>query len=215
MDGDLAKLPEICDLAERYNAVVMVDDSHATGILGPNGRGSMEELGVLDRVDIITSTLGKALGGAAGGFICADGEVVEFLRQRSRPYLFSNALPPVITMAALKAIELVSQGQELRDRLHANADRLRAALQGAGFTLKPGNHPIIPVMLGDAALAGRMADKLLERGIYVIGFSFPVVPQGQARIRIQVSAAHTPDQLTQAAEAFASVGRELGDIRRA
>lgn len=213
MDGDLAKLPEICDLAERYNAAVMVDDSHATGILGPNGRGSMEELGVLDRVDIITSTLGKALGGAAGGFTCARGEIVEFLRQRSRPYLFSNALPPVITMAALKAIELVSQGQELRARLHANARQLRAALESAGFTLKPGNHPIIPVMLGDAALAGRMADKLLERGIYVIGFSFPVVPQGQARIRIQVSAAHTHEQLDRAAKAFAEVGRDLGIVK--
>jgi glycine C-acetyltransferase len=187
----------------------MVDDSHATGILGPNGRGSMEALGVLDRVDIITSTLGKALGGAAGGFTCARGEVVEFLRQRSRPYLFSNALPPVITAAALKALDLVAHGQELRQRLHANARQLRAALEGAGFTLRPGNHPIMPVMIGDAALAGRMADRLLERGIYVIGFSYPVVPQGQARIRIQVSAAHTPDQLDRAAKAFAAVGKEL------
>jgi glycine C-acetyltransferase len=213
MDGDLAKLPDICDLAERYNAAVMVDDSHATGILGPNGRGSIEELGVLDRVDIVTSTLGKALGGAAGGFTCARGEVVEFLRQRSRPYLFSNALPPVITMAALKAIELVSQGQEMRARVHANARQLRDSLASAGFTLKPGSHPIIPVMLGDAALASRMADRLLERGIYVIGFSFPVVPQGQARIRIQLSAAHTPEQLDRAAKAFAEVGRELGVIK--
>ncbi|HXG09495.1 MAG TPA: glycine C-acetyltransferase [Gemmataceae bacterium] len=213
MDGDLAKLPEICDLAERYDAVVMVDDSHATGILGPGGRGTPEELGVLDRVDIITSTLGKTLGGAAGGFTCARGEVVEFLRQRSRPYLFSNSLPPPIVMAALKALELAAGSRELRDRLHANARRLRSALESAGFTLKPGHHPILPVMLGDAALAGRMADRLLERGIYVIGFSYPVVPQGQARIRIQVSAAHTDEQLDRAAQAFIEVGRELGVIK--
>jgi glycine C-acetyltransferase len=212
MDGDMARLPEICDLAERYEAVVMVDDSHATGILGANGRGTPEQLGVLDRVDIITSTLGKALGGAAGGFTCARAEVVEFLRQRSRPYLFSNALPPMITMAALKAIELLAGGRELRDRLHANAKQLRAALENAGFSLKPGQHPILPVMLGDAALASKMADKLLERGIYVIGFSYPVVPQGQARIRIQLSAAHTPEQLERAAKAFAEVGKELGVV---
>jgi glycine C-acetyltransferase len=212
MDGDLAKLPEICDLAERHDAVVMVDDSHATGILGPGGKGTPEQLGVLDRVDIITSTLGKTLGGAAGGFTCARAEVVEFLRQRSRPYLFSNSLPPPIVTAALKALELAAGSSELRDRLHANARQLRAALEGAGFTLKPGQHPIIPVMLGDAALASRMADRLLERGIYVIGFSYPVVPQGQARIRIQVSAAHTPQQLDRAATAFVEVGKELGVI---
>jgi glycine C-acetyltransferase len=212
MDGDLAKLPEICDLAEKYDAVVMVDDSHATGILGAGGRGTPEELGVLDRVDIITSTLGKTLGGAAGGFTCARAEVVEFLRQRSRPYLFSNALPPPITMAALKALELVGGSAELRDRLHANARQLRGALEGAGFKLKPGRHPILPVMLGDAGLASRMADRLLERGIYVIGFSYPVVPVGQARIRIQVSAAHTPEQLDRAARAFTEVGKELGVI---
>jgi glycine C-acetyltransferase len=210
MDGDLARLPEICDLAQRYDAAVMVDDSHATGVLGPGGRGTPEHLGVLDRVDIITSTLGKALGGAAGGFTCAASEIVEFLRQRSRPYLFSNSLPPVIAMAALKALELVATGSELRDRLHANARQLRAALESAGLKLRPGNHPILPVMLGDAALAGKMADKLLERDIYVIGFSFPVVPQGQARIRIQVSAAHTPEQLDKAAKAFGEVAEELG-----
>ena len=209
MDGDMARLPEICELAERYDAIVMVDDSHATAVLGAGGRGTAEHLGVLDRVDIITSTLGKALGGAAGGFTCARGPVVEYLRQRSRPYLFSNALPPVITMAALKALDLVSRSQELRNRLHANARQLRTALEGAGFTLKPGQHPILPVMLGDAALAAKMADWLLDRGIYVIGFSFPVVPQGQARIRIQLSAAHTPEQLEQAARAFTEVGREL------
>ncbi len=212
MDGDLAHLPEICALAERHDAAVMVDDSHATGVLGPGGRGTAEHLGVLDRVDIITSTLGKALGGAAGGFTCARSEIVELLRQRSRPYLFSNSLPPVITMAALKAVELVAGSGELRDRLHANARQLRAALEAAGLKLRPGNHPILPVMLGDGALASKMADKLLERDIYVIGFSFPVVPQGQARIRIQVSAAHTPEQLDKAAKAFAEVAKELGVI---
>jgi glycine C-acetyltransferase len=212
MDGDLAKLPEICDLAERYDAVVMVDDSHATGILGPGGRGSAEQLGVLERVDIITSTLGKTLGGGTGGFTCASSEVVEYLRQRSRPYLFSNSVPPPICAAGLKALELVSQGSELRDRLHANAGRMRAALEGAGFQIKPGQHPILPVMLGDAPLASRMADALLERDIYVIGFSYPVVPQGQARIRIQLSAAHTAEQLDRAAKAFVEVGKELGVI---
>jgi glycine C-acetyltransferase len=212
MDGDLAKLPEICDLAERYDAVVMVDDSHATGILGPGGRGSAEQLGVLERVDIITSTLGKTLGGGTGGFTCASSEVIEFLRQRSRPYLFSNSLPPPICAAGLKALELVSQGSELRDRLHANARRMRAALESAGFQIKPGQHPILPVMLGDAPLASRMADALLERDIYVIGFSYPVVPQGQARIRIQLSAAHTAEQLDRAAKAFVEVGKDLGVI---
>jgi glycine C-acetyltransferase len=212
MDGSLAKLPQICDLAEKYDAAVVVDDSHATGILGPTGRGTPEHFGVLDRVDIITSTLGKTLGGASGGFTCARAEVVEMLRQRSRTYLFSNALPPPIVKAALKALELVGQSSDLRDRLHANAARLRAGLEGAGFTVKPGTHPILPVMLGDAALATRMADRLLERGIYVIGFSFPVVPQGQARIRIQVSAAHTTEQLDRAVEAFTAVGKELGVI---
>jgi glycine C-acetyltransferase len=212
MDGDMAKLPEICDLAEKHDAIVMVDDSHATGLLGEGGRGTPELQGVLDRVDIITSTLGKALGGAAGGFTVAKQEIVDFLRQRSRPYLFSNALPPAITHAALKAIETIARGRDLRERLHANARRLRSALQAAGFQLKPGEHPIIPVMLGDAGLAGKMADRLLERGIYVIGFSFPVVPQGQARIRIQVSAAHTTDQIDRAAAAFSQVGKELGVV---
>ncbi|HYT91300.1 MAG TPA: glycine C-acetyltransferase [Gemmataceae bacterium] len=212
MDGDMAKLPEICDLAERNDALVMVDDSHATGILGTMGRGTPEQLGVLDRIDIITSTLGKALGGAAGGFTCARAEVVEYLRQRSRPYLFSNSLPPVIAQAALRAVELIAGSADLRDRLHANARQLRQALEGAGFKIKPGQHPILPVMLGDAALAGKMADRLLEKGIYVIGFSYPVVPQGQARIRIQLSAAHTPEQLDRAAKAFTEVGKELGVI---
>ena len=210
MDGAIAKLREICDLAEKYDAIVMVDDSHATGILGATGRGSPEHCGVLERVDIITSTLGKTLGGAAGGFTCARGPVVEMLPQRSRPYLFSNALPPPIVKAALKALELVGGSNELRDRLHANAKHMRAGLEKAGFTLKPGQHPILPVMLGDAMLATRIADKLLERGIYVIGFSYPVVPQGLARIRIQLSAAHTTDQLDRAIQAFAEVGKELG-----
>ncbi|MBM4071281.1 MAG: glycine C-acetyltransferase [Planctomycetes bacterium] len=208
MDGSLAPLPDICDLADRYDALVMVDDSHATGILGPSGKGTAELHGVLGRIDIITSTLGKALGGAAGGFTCGGKELIDYLRQRSRPYLFSNALPPPIIMAALKALELIAGGGDLRERLHGNARTLRAALEGAGFTLKPGQHPILPVMLGDAALATRMADRLLQKGIYVIGFSFPVVPQGQARIRIQLSAAHTAEQLERAAKAFAEVRGE-------
>src|SRR5262245_58201576 len=212
MDGDLAKLPEICELADRYDAAVMVDDSHATGVLGPTGRGTPEHFGVMNRVDIITSTLGKALGGAVGGFTCARAEIVEFLRQRSRPYLFSNTLPPPVARAALKALELVDASRELRERLHANSRQLRSALEAAGFRLKPGQHPILPVMLGEAALASQMADRLLDRGIYVIGFSFPVVAQGQARIRVQLSAAHTPEQLDRAAAAFGDVGKELGVI---
>jgi glycine C-acetyltransferase len=212
MDGALAKLPDICDLADKYDAIVVVDDSHATGILGATGRGTPEHFGVLNRVDIITSTLGKTLGGAAGGFTVGRADVVEYLRQRSRPYLFSNALPPPIVVAAKKALELVGDSNELRDRLHANAKRMRSGLEGAGFTLKPGEHPILPVMLGDATLATRMADRLLERGIYVIGFSYPVVPQGQARIRLQMSAAHTPGQIDGALAAFTEVGRELGVI---
>jgi glycine C-acetyltransferase len=212
MDGDCARLPDICALADKYDALVMVDDSHATGILGPGGKGSAEELGCLQRIDIITSTLGKTLGGATGGFTCASQEVVDLLRQRSRPYLFSNSLPPPIVNAGLKALDLISGSSELRDRLHANARTLRAGLEKAGFTLKPGKHPILPVMLGDASLATKMADKLLERGIYVIGFSYPVVPQGQARIRIQLSAAHQPEHLERALKAFTEVGKELGVI---
>src|SRR5262245_23065230 len=213
MDGSLAKLPDICELADRNDAAVVVDDSHATGILGPNGRGTAEALGVQDRVDIFTSTLGKTLGGAAGGFTCARAEVVDYLRQRSRPYLFSNALPPPIVCAALKALELVGRSGELRDKLHANAKRMRAGLEAAGFTVKPGNHPILPVMIGDAALAAKMADRLLQEGIYVIGFSYPVVPQGQARIRMQMSAAHATEQVDRAIAAFTTVGREVGVLR--
>ena len=214
MDGALAKLPDICDLADKHDAIVVVDDSHATGILGATGRGTPEHFGVLNRVDIITSTLGKTLGGAAGGFTVGRADVVEYLRQRSRPYLFSNALPPPIVVAAKKALELVGDSNELRDRLHANAKRMRGGLEGAGFTLKPGQHPILPVMLGDAALASRMADRLLERDIYVVGFSYPVVPEGQARIRLQMSAAHTPEQIDRALAAFLEVGRELGVIAK-
>jgi glycine C-acetyltransferase len=209
MDGALAPLPEICELADKYDAVVMVDDSHATGILGPGGRGTPEHFGVLDRIDIITSTMGKTLGGAAGGFTCAASEVVDFLRQRSRPYLFSNAVPPPIIRATLAALQLIRESSGLRYHLHHNARQMREALTVAGFTLKPGQHPILPVMLGDAALASRMADLLLDHGIYVIGFSFPVVPQGQARIRIQLSAAHTHEQLDHAVKAFTKVGKEL------
>jgi glycine C-acetyltransferase len=214
MDGTLAKLPEICDLADRFDALVMVDDSHATGFMGPTGRGTPEHFGVLDRVDIITSTLGKTLGGAAGGFTCARAEVVDFLRQRSRPYLFSNSLPPPIVKAALKALQLVGESGGLRERLHANARQMRAGLEAAGFHVKPGEHPILPVMLGDATLATSLADKLLERGIYVIGFSYPVVPQGQARIRLQMSAAHTPEQIDRAIQAFTEVGRALGVLTK-
>jgi glycine C-acetyltransferase len=213
MDGDLAKLPDICALADRHDAVVMVDDSHATGILGPGGRGTAEQLGVHDRIDIFTSTLGKTLGGAAGGFTCARAEVVDYLRQRSRPYLFSNALPPPIVTAASKALELVEKSSDLRDTLHANAARMRQGLESAGFTVRPGNHPILPVMIGDAALATRLADRLLQKGVYVVGFSYPVVPQGQARIRIQMSAAHTPEQIDRALAAFREAGAELGVIR--
>jgi glycine C-acetyltransferase len=209
MDGDLAKLDRIVELADRYEAVVMVDDSHATGVLGEKGRGTPAHFGVADRVDIVTSTLGKTLGGAAGGFTSGRAEIVELLRQRSRPYLFSNALPPVIAAAARQAITLVQQGEELRTCLRENAAFFRAQLAVLGFTLVPGDHPIIPVMLGDAALATRMADRLLEEGIYVVGFSYPVVPKGQARIRVQMSAAHTRAQLETAVAAFGKVGREL------
>lgn len=213
MDGDMAPLPALCELADRHEAVLVVDDSHATGFVGPTGRGTPEHFGVMDRVDLVTSTLGKALGGAVGGFTVGRQAVIDLLRQRSRPYLFSNTLPPPVARAARTALELAGGSSELRDRLHANARRLRAGLEKAGFTLKPGQHPILPVMLGDAALAAQMAERLLERGIYVIGFSYPVVPQGQARIRVQVSAAHTEGQIDQACAAFTDVGRGLGMIR--
>ena len=213
MDGDLARLPEICELADEYDAVVAIDDCHATGHLGAGGRGAAEELGVLDRIDLITGTLGKTLGGASGGFTCASAEIVDWLRNRSRPYLFSNSVPPSLVAAGMKALELAGTSQELRNTLKANTAKLRGGLEAAGFTIKPGPTPILPVMLGDAAVAGRMADALLKRGIYVIAFSFPVVPQGQARIRLQVSAAHTTAQIEQAVAAFTEAGRELALVK--
>jgi len=213
MDGDFARLDAIVELAERHGALVMVDDSHATGLIGKTGRGTPELFGVAGKVDLITSTLGKAIGGGTGGFTSGRRELIELLRQRSRPYLFSNAVPPMICAAGLKALELIRQGDELRVRLQENAAFLRRELERRGFRVKPGTHPIMPVMLGDAALAARMADRLLEEGVYVIGFSHPVVPQGEARIRVQVSAAHTREQLTQAVAAFEKVGRELGVIK--
>jgi glycine C-acetyltransferase len=212
MDGFIAKLRDICDLAERYDALVMVDDSHATGFMGASGRGTPEHCGVAERIDILTGTLGKALGGGSGGYIAAKREVIEWLRQRSRPYLFSNSIPPVVAAASLAVLELLENNPTLRTQLFENTRYFRSGLSSAGFDLKPGEHPIIPVMLGDAALAGRMADALLTRGVYVIGFSYPVVPKGQARIRTQMSAALTREQLTSALEAFTQVGRELGVI---
>jgi glycine C-acetyltransferase len=212
MDGSIANLRAICDLADRYDALVMVDDSHATGFMGERGRGTHEHCGVMGRVDILTGTLGKALGGASGGYISARREVVEWLRQRSRPYLFSNSSPPVVAAAGVRVLDLLEHTPELRTKLFDNTRFFRAGLEKAGFTLKPGEHPIIPVMLGDAALAGRVAERLLQRGVYVIGFSFPVVPKGQARIRTQMSAALSREQLEKALEAFTAVGRELGVI---
>ncbi|MBS0159323.1 MAG: glycine C-acetyltransferase [Nitrospira sp.] len=212
MDGDLAKLDRIADLADRYDAAVVVDDSHATGVLGKGGRGTPDHFGVAERIDLITSTLGKALGGATGGLTTGRKELIELLRQRSRPYLFSNSLPPVIAAATLKALTLVEQGEHLRASLMEQAQWLRKELTALGFTLVPGPHPIIPVMLGDATVAANMADRLLREGIYVVGFSYPVVPKGQARIRLQLSAAHTRAQLERAVAAFATVGRELNVI---
>jgi glycine C-acetyltransferase len=210
MDGFIAKLGQICDLAERYDALVMVDDSHATGFMGPTGRGTPEHCGVAARVDILTGTLGKALGGGSGGYVAARKEIIEWLRQRSRPYLFSNSIPPVVAAASLAVLELLEHSPQLRTQLFDNTRFFREGLARAGFNLKPGEHPIIPVMLGDAALASRVADALLERGVYVIGFSFPVVPKGQARIRTQMSAALERGQLERALQAFTAVGRELG-----
>lgn len=213
MDGDLAKLPEICALAATYDALVMVDDSHATGFIGRTGRGTPEHHGVQDRIDIITSTLGKALGGAAGGFTAARGPIVRMLRQRSRPYLFSNTVPPPIVGAAQKAFELLSGTTELRDRLERNTRRFREGIAKLGFTIKPGGTPIVPIMLFDAKLAQDFARESLAEGIYVIGFSFPVVPKGEARIRVQISAAHEPEHLDRALEAFGKVGRKLGVLK--
>ncbi|MBI5818585.1 MAG: glycine C-acetyltransferase [Verrucomicrobia bacterium] len=210
MDGSIANLPAICDLAEKHGALVMVDDSHAVGVLGRRGRGSHEHHGVMGRVDIITGTLGKALGGASGGYTSGRKEIVEFLRQRSRPYLFSNTVAPPIVAGSIKAIELLSESTALRDTLEANTKFFRDGMAKSGFNILPGVHPIVPIMLGDAALAARVAEAMLAKGVYVIGFSYPVVPQGKARIRTQISAAHSREDLEFAIQAFAEVKRELG-----
>jgi glycine C-acetyltransferase len=209
MDGYIANLPAICDLAEEYDALVMVDDSHAVGFMGARGRGTHEHHQVLGRVDILTGTLGKALGGASGGYASGRREIIALLRQRSRPYLFSNTLAPPIAAASLKVLELLTKSTALRDRLEANTRFFREELSHLGFNVLPGTHPICPVMLGDAALATRFADAMLEKGVYVIGFSYPVVPQGKARIRTQISAAHSQGELERALEAFAEVKRDL------
>jgi glycine C-acetyltransferase len=207
MDGIIANLKGACDLAEKYNALVMVDDSHATGVIGRTGRGSPEYNGVMGRVDIITSTLGKAMGGASGGFTVSHKEIIEILRQRSRPYLFSNTLAPVIAWTSLKAVSIIAESAELRERLKENCDFFRSGIEKSGFKTKGAGHPIIPVMLGDAMLARNIADDLLKEGIYVIGFSYPVVPKGEARIRVQISAAHKMEDLKKALAAFEKAGR--------
>ena len=209
MDGYMAPLPEICALAERHDAMVMVDDSHAVGFIGANGRGTHEHHGVMGRIDAITGTLGKALGGASGGYVSGRRELVAMLRQRSRPYLFSNSVAPPIVAASLKVLELLRSAKELRDRLAENTRFFRARMSEEGFEILPGDHPIVPVMIGDAALAGRMAAAMLDRGVYVVGFSYPVVPQGKARIRTQVSAAHSREELERAVRAFAETRKEL------
>ncbi len=210
MDGYIARLPEICDLAEKYSAMVMVDDSHAVGFMGPGGRGTPEHLGVTERIDIITGTLGKALGGASGGYTSGRKEIVSLLRQRSRPYLFSNSLAPAIVAASLKVLDLVGQGTELRHRLFENTHYFRREMSERGFKILTGEHPIVPVMFGEAPLAVRMAEALLKRGVYVIAFSYPVVPQGKARIRVQISAAHTREEVDFAIEQFSAAKAELG-----
>lgn len=212
MDGIIANLPAVCDLANEFNAMTMVDDSHAVGVLGARGRGTPEHWGVQDRIDIVTGTLGKALGGASGGYTSAHKEIVDWLRQRSRPYLFSNTLAPVVAATSLAALDLLEGSDTLRKRLIENGHYFRTGLQQLGFTLVEGEHPIVPVMLGEAALAQQMAERLLKQGIYVIGFSFPVVPKNKARIRVQLSAAHERDHLDRAIAAFATVGRDLGVI---
>ena len=210
MDGAVANLPDICDLADKYGALVMVDDSHAVGVMGATGRGTPEFHGVVERIDIVTGTLGKALGGASGGYTSARKEIVDLLRQRSRPYLFSNSLTPAIVAASIKALELLAADSELRDRLQANTRFFRSRIAEAGFEVLSGQHPIVPIMLGDAALANRFADRMLAKGIYVIGFSYPVVPKGKARIRTQISAAHLLNDLETAVEKFAETKAELG-----
>jgi len=213
MQGDLAPLPEICDLADRYDALVMVDDSHATGFLGPTGRGTAEHFGVADRIDITTSTLGKALGGASGGFTTGRRQVVDYLRQRSRPYLFSNSVAPPIVAAALTALDLVERHPELRETLFENTAYFRSEMAARGFTIIEGIHPIVPIMIGDERLAGELARAANARGILVVGFSYPVVPRGEARIRVQLSASHTREQLDRAIAVFEDAGRELGVIQ--
>jgi glycine C-acetyltransferase len=212
MDGIIANLPGICDLADEFGAMVMVDDSHAVGFVGANGGGTPDYWGVTDRVDVVTGTLGKALGGASGGYTSGHKEIIDWLRQRSRPYLFSNSLAPVIARTTIATLEMLQRSGDLRDRLVANSQRFRSGMEAAGFALAGADHPIVPVMLGDARLAGEMADRLLTEGIYVVGFSFPVVPRGKARIRTQMSAAHTPEHIDLAIEAFTRVGRELGVV---
>jgi glycine C-acetyltransferase len=213
MDGSIAKLGEICELADRYGALVMVDDSHATGFIGARGRGSHELRGVMDRVDIMTGTLGKALGGASGGYVAARREIVGWLRQRSRPYLFSNSIAPPVAAATLRVLDLLEGSQELRDRVHANAWYFRGQMQNLGYDLLPGEHPIVPIMLGEAPLAVRLAERMQAEGVFVVAFAYPVVPHGKARIRTQLSAAHSTAQINQAVKAFAGAGRELGIIR--
>ncbi|MFT7642577.1 MAG: glycine C-acetyltransferase [Pirellulaceae bacterium] len=210
MDGFIAKLPEICDLADKYDALVMVDDSHAVGFMGSTGRGTHEHCGVMERVDIVTGTLGKALGGASGGYTSGRREIIELLRQRSRPYLFSNSVAPPIVVASLRALELLTGSTELRDKLESNTKFFREQMTAHGFDILPGEHPIVPIVLGDAKLAGKMADALLKKGVYVIGFSYPVVPMGKARIRTQISAAHSREDLEFAIEQFVAVKNELG-----
>jgi glycine C-acetyltransferase len=212
MDGYLARLDTICELADKYRAIVHVDDSHATGFIGKTGRGTPEECGVLHRVDVITSTLGKALGGASGGFTTGRQEIVDLLRQRSRPYLFSNTVAPAIAGASIAVLELLEVEPALRQRVMSNAKRFREGMTAAGFQIKPGIHPICPIMLGDARLATDMASALLDEGIYVIGFSYPVVPKGEARIRVQLSAAHSPEDVDRAIAAFTAVGKRLGVV---
>lgn len=212
MDGTIAQLDKMCDLAEQYDAMVMIDDCHATGFLGPTGRGTHEFKNVMDRVDIITGTFGKALGGASGGFTAAKKEIVDVLRQRSRPYLFSNTLAPAIVGASIAVVDMLSESTHLRDKLEANTRYFREAVTDAGFDILPGEHPIVPIMLYDAPLSQRFADRLLEEGIYVIGFFYPVVPKGKARIRVQLSAAHEQEHLERAVAAFTRVGKELGVI---
>jgi len=212
MDGYIANLSAVCDLADRFGAMVMVDDSHAVGFMGETGRGTHEYCGVMGRIDIITGTLGKALGGASGGYTAARSAIVDILRQRSRPYLFSNTLAPAVAGAAIKCLDMLSGSTVLRDRLEVNTRSFRTKMTAAGFDILPGDHPIVPIMLGDARLAADLADKVLAHGIYVIGFSFPVVPRGQARIRVQLSAAHTAEHIDRAVTAFTTVGRELGVI---